>query len=140
MRVLLRWMAVAAWAAVILAAADESFSAESSGGWFRRLFGFDPPYVLHMIIRKLAHVVEYAVLGALALYAARASFTRAAAIAMTVALALAVTDEWRQSLSRTRTGSVWDVLLDLAGAALGAWMLNAFPAALARFSRRRDGA
>ncbi|HEX2121164.1 MAG TPA: VanZ family protein [Thermoanaerobaculia bacterium] len=132
MRVLLRWMAVAAWAAVILAAADESFSAESSGGWFRRLFGFDVPYALHILIRKLAHVVEYAVLGALALYAARASFTRAATIAMTIALAVAAADEWRQSLSPMRTGSAWDVLLDLAGAALGAWLLGAFPAALRR--------
>lgn len=140
MHAALRWTAVVAWSAVILAAANESFSAESSGGWFRALFGFDPPYVLHILIRKLAHVVEYAILGALALYAARASFTRAVTIAMTIALAVAVTDEWRQSLSRTRTGSVWDVLLDLAGAALGAWMLSAFPAALARFSRRRDGA
>ncbi len=140
MRAVLRWMAVAAWSAVILAAADESFSAESSGGWFRALFGVDPPYELHILIRKLAHVVEYAILGALALYAARASFTRTVTIAMTIALAVAVTDEWRQSLSHMRTGSVWDVLLDLGGAALGAYALSVFPAVRARLLRPPDAA
>jgi VanZ family protein len=140
MQTALRWAAVVAWAAVILVAASDSFSAESSGGWLRALFGSDVPYVLHIAIRKLAHVVVYAILGTLTLNAARASLTRAATMVMTIALAVAVTDEWIQSFSPARTGSFRDVLLDLGGAALGAYALSVFPAVRARLLRPPDAA
>jgi VanZ family protein len=45
--------------------------------------------------------------------------------AIAVALFVAVVDETRQSLSAARTGTPWDVLLDVAGAALGIWLLHA---------------
>lgn len=140
MQTALRWTAVVAWAAVILVAASDSFSASNSGGWLRTLFGSDVPYVLHIAIRKLAHVVVYAILGTLTLNAARASLTRAATTVMAIALAVAVTDEWIQSFSPTRTGSFRDVVLDLAGAALGAYTLSVFPAVRARLLRPPDAA
>jgi VanZ family protein len=132
MRSLWRWLPLVAWSAMILMAADDTFSAQQSGGWFRALFGRDLPYVLHVLLRKLAHLVEYALLGALAMWARRSY-----AVALPWALAIALLDEGRQSLSPTRTGSGWDVLLDLAGAAIGATFVPAMRALLS--SRRRAG-
>ena len=120
MKVVWRWLPVVAWSAVILLASDDAFSASNSGAWFRTVFGREVPYVLHVAVRKVAHLVEYGILGALALRAAQ-SWRPALAIAILVA----AIDETRQSFFVTRTGSPGDVLIDVAGAALGIWLLRA---------------
>jgi VanZ like family len=117
MESLKRWLPVVAWSAVILIASGDEFSATQSGGWFRAVFGFDAPYWLHVAIRKLTHLVAYGILGFLAL---RASNTKRAAVI--VALVVAVIDETHQSTLITRTGSPWDVLLDV----IGAWLAVTF--------------
>ncbi|HUP62217.1 MAG TPA: VanZ family protein [Thermoanaerobaculia bacterium] len=125
MNVVLRWLPVVAWSAVILIASDDAFSAANSGAWFRGLFGRDLPHVLHVAIRKLAHVVEYGILGALAFRAARIDFPRRAmAIALAVALLVSMIDEVHQSTIASRTGTGWDVLLDLIGAGIALWFLR----------------
>jgi VanZ family protein len=43
----------------------------------------------------------------------------AAAVAVALATAYGVSDEWHQSLGDTRSGSVYDVVTDFLGAALG---------------------
>jgi VanZ family protein len=111
MRFLGRWLPVILWAAVILAASNGSFSAERSGGWFRSVFGFELPYVIHVMVRKAAHVVEYSILAALAWRARRGYL-----VPLVIALAVAATDETLQSLTSTRTGTPFDVLLDLCAA------------------------
>lgn len=69
----------------------------------------------HGYIRKFAHFAEYAVLGFLACRAfSRARFGYCIAVA--VVAAVAATDEINQSFDPRRTGSIWDVLLDLFGA------------------------
>ena len=79
-------------------------------------------------VRKGAHVVEYAVLAVLARRAWALTdavrgwgltAARLAWLALGLAVACAALDEYRQSFTRSRQGSVWDVLLDAAGAALG---------------------
>ncbi len=106
-----RWLPVVLWAAVILSASNEAFSAERSGGWFRLLFGFDLPYVIHVAIRKAAHVFEYAILAALAWRAHRGYI-----VPISIALAVAATDETLQGLTSTRTGTPADVILDVCAA------------------------
>lgn len=108
------WIPVVLWAAVILIAATDSFSASRTADWLDFIFGGDAPEVANLVVRKLAHVVEYGILGALAWRA-----SGRASIALLIALAVAGTDEFRQSLSAQRTGTPWDVALDLFGAALG---------------------
>jgi VanZ family protein len=70
-------------------------------------------------IRKSAHVVEYAILALLTLRALwlswRESFLLASVFAVGVVAAMAVADEVRQGQSSVRTGSGWDVLLDISG-------------------------
>lgn len=74
----------------------------------------------HGYIRKFAHFAEYAVL---AFFAARAltdssievlrKFWYAASIILV--LVVAILDETNQAFISTRTGSAWDVLIDVAG-------------------------
>jgi VanZ family protein len=75
------------------------------------------------IIRKAAHITEYAILGALLLRAFSTNASgrrwRYAALAIGVAAAFAALDEFHQSFVSTRTGSPSDVLIDICGAVLG---------------------
>lgn len=113
----MRWLAVAGWTAVILLASSDAFSARESGGMLAWLFGdlLSPAAFasLHFALRKLAHLVAYGILGALAF---RASLR--VDVALLIAVAVAVIDEVNQSRIPTRTGSGWDVALDLVGAML----------------------
>lgn len=113
------WIPVVLWAAVILLAATDSFSASRTEDWLDFLFGGEAPEAANFIVRKLAHLVEYAILGALAFRA-----SGRASIALAIALAVAGADEFRQSLSPHRTGTPWDVALDMVGAALGSVIMR----------------
>jgi len=76
---------------------------------------------LNVLVRKSGHLLGFAVLGGLS-HAAVSAWPRprlAAVWAWALATLYAATDEWHQALVPGRTGSVWDVLLDAAGAALG---------------------
>ena len=96
------------------------------------------------LIRKAAHLSEYAVLALLLLRAIRSSRRLApgewswktAGIALLVAAAYAATDEFHQSFVGARTASATDVLIDTLGALLAlelAFLLRkAGPAAAAR--------
>lgn len=73
----------------------------------------------HGIIRKFAHFTEYAILGFLACRAFLASRNWLRnypfAVALLIVIAIAVIDETNQSFNPERTGSMWDVLLDISG-------------------------
>jgi len=74
----------------------------------------------HFITRKLAHFAEYALL---ALLAARAFTTSSYATlrrvwfaaSLLLAIAYSLFDEYHQSLVPSRTGTIWDSLIDSAG-------------------------
>lgn len=114
MRLLKLWLPVILWTVVILWASDDQFSSGHSRGWLSWLIGHEVAYGLNIAIRKLGHIVAYGILGALARRADRRVF-----VALVIALLVASTDEWRQSQTLTRTGTPWDVLLDVAGSWLG---------------------
>lgn len=123
MRLLKQWIPVFLWAGLILSSANDHFSADNSGGWLSRLFG-EVPYVLHVLVRKSAHVVAYAILAALAWRADRRRW-----VVLAVALAVASVDEWLQSRTMNRTGTPWDVVLDMFGAWLAVHTLRRFSGA-----------
>lgn len=122
MRLAALWVPPILWSAVILAASSDLFAAENTGGVLASLLGRVVPEAwlgpIHFGIRKAAHLVEYAILGALAFRAARADLRRPLLVALAIALAVAVADEWRQSRSAMRTGSAGDVAIDMIGAAV----------------------
>lgn len=73
--------------------------------------------LLHGLIRKSAHVIEYGILAALASRAMLASGVepvrrRWIALSFATVLVVASIDEFNQSLDPSRTGSVWDMVLD----------------------------
>lgn len=81
--------------------------------------------VWDLILRKLAHVGEYALLSALLLRALARPWP-----ALAIAVTYAASDELHQHFVRGRTGAPRDVAIDAAGALIG---LIAFP-----YARRRS--
>lgn len=76
--------------------------------------------MVHMVTRKLAHFTEYAILGFLAARAFLSSPRRAISsrwflISLTIIVVYALMDEYHQSFVPTRTGSIYDSLIDIAG-------------------------
>ncbi len=134
------WVAVALWVGVILFASSDSFSEAHTGSWLRFLLqavvgeiSAERFAIVHQIVRKAAHFVEYAVLGCLALRAVRRTWPpwprrRWAAAAFLVGVACASTDELNQRTLPSRTGSIRDVALDLTGAASGVLLTSAVTA------------
>ncbi len=124
------WVLALAWTALVLYASSDAFSAQNTGSILEAvvtfLFGrverrtFD---LLHFVVRKSAHVIEYGILGLVWFRAWRGSrqgFTwKWAWLGMAAVLATAVADEIHQSFVPSRTGSPRDVLLDLSGALVG---------------------
>ena len=73
-----------------------------------------------MITRKLAHLTEYAILGFLAARAFRTSERPAISsrwflISLTIIVVYALADEYHQSFVPTRTGTIYDSLIDIVG-------------------------
>ena len=86
-------------------------------------------------VRKAAHVTEYTILGMLAWRALRKPMLvdlelwhwPQAGIALLMVALYASSDEFHQSFVPSRQASVWDVLLDTTGGALGLlflWILG----------------
>jgi VanZ family protein len=75
---------------------------------------------IHMVTRKLAHFVEYALLGFLAARAFRGSprpglQSRWFLASVVLVVVYALLDEYHQSFVPSRTGTVYDSLIDIAG-------------------------
>jgi VanZ family protein len=77
---------------------------------------------VQLIVRKCAHLTEYAILAVLLYRAFRQSTAhvwRAVAFAFLVAAVSASLDEFHQAFVASRTGSPWDVMIDCCGALVG---------------------
>jgi len=94
------WLPVVAWAGVIFALSSIPGLGTGLGVW-------------DLVLRKLAHVAEYAVLGLLLARAVRT------AAALALGVAYAVTDEVHQAFVAGRQGSPLDVAVDAVGVLLG---------------------
>jgi len=95
------WAPVVLWAAVIFAFSSVPDLGTGLGTW-------------DLVLRKLAHAAEFAVLGALLL---RALAIERAALAL--GIAYAASDELHQHFVAGRLGSPFDVLIDAVGVAIG---------------------
>jgi VanZ family protein len=76
--------------------------------------------MVHFITRKIAHFTEYAILGFLAARAFRTSprpaiSSRWFLISASLIVMFALLDEFHQTFVPTRTGSIYDSLIDIAG-------------------------
>ena len=95
------WLPVAAWAGFIFALSSVPDLGTGLGSW-------------DLVLRKLAHAAEFAVLGALLLRA-----TDRAPFAFALGSLYAVSDELHQVLVPGRMGSPLDVAIDIVGVACG---------------------
>ena len=100
-RVLSAWLPVVAWAGLIFTLSSIPDLGTGLGDW-------------DLLLRKLAHAAEFAVLGVLFLRAVERP-----ALAFLLASAYAVSDEIHQIFVPGRLGSPLDVLIDMAGVAVG---------------------
>jgi VanZ family protein len=97
-----RWGPVVAWAALIFVLSSIPDLGTGLGGW-------------DVVLRKLAHAAEFAILGALLVRALRRP-----GWAVALGIAYAVSDELHQSFVPGRQGSALDVALDSVGVVVGA--------------------
>jgi VanZ family protein len=128
------WLPLLVWMALIFTGSTDSGSAGHTSGFIEPLLHWLLPWLshesigsLHFLIRKCAHITEYAVLGGLALRAIAPSRSvsfaekrwRIAGAALALAALYAASDEYHQSFVPSRGASVDDVLIDICGACLG---------------------
>jgi VanZ family protein len=126
-RFLTRYLPLLVWLAFISFASSDSFSAGNTSRIIAPLilwlFPTTTPETLaavHFITRKLAHFTEYAILGFLAARAFRSSprpamHSRWFLISLTLIVTYALIDEYHQSFVPSRTASIYDSLIDMAG-------------------------
>jgi len=105
-RLLSLWLPVIGWAALIFAFSSVPDLSSGLGLW-------------DLILRKAAHLTEFAILGALLVRA-----TRREVPAFTLGIAYAVSDEIHQSFVAGRVGSPLDVSIDALGLLAGIVLLQ----------------
>ena len=133
------WLPLPIWLSVIFVGSTNLMSAEHTSLfvvpfllWLKPGMSPHTIWVILVVMRKCAHVTEYAVLGLLLWRALRSiPILRAKMLMVFGAVVLgcalfAATDEFHQTFVKSRTPSVRDVLLDIAGAILGLFIGASF--------------
>ena len=126
------WLPLLIWGSVIFVGSTNLMSAGHTSRfvvpfllWLKPGMPPQTIWIILVAVRKCAHVIEYAVLALLLWRALRNTPVLGAKMLVTfgavmLACALfAVSDEFHQTFVKSRTPSVRDVLLDIAGAILG---------------------
>jgi VanZ family protein len=127
------------WIALILFFSGSRGSVDETSGFFRPLIEYFFPSLTpeeiifyYGYVRKFLHFAVYAVLGFLAVRAFSPYFrdrpsVRTVLIALLICFAVAITDEYIQSLDPSRTGTLYDVAIDMAGATVAVitmWLIS----------------
>ena len=125
------WLAALLWLGLIAFESTNALSAAQTGKFLypllHFLLGLDPIRFLawHFILRKTGHVFGYAVLSLLFYRAWKETILVRgdprwsivwARIAFTMTALVASLDEWHQTYLPSRTGTIWDVVLDSSAA------------------------
>lgn len=125
------WMPVIAWMSLIFIASTDLMSAQQTSRfigpflrWIVPNISLETIQAVQFLVRKGAHVTEYAILAALLLraFSAGKRRLRAAHVIIVVGIAgsYAAIDEFHQSFVASRTGAIADVMIDISGAIVGA--------------------
>jgi VanZ family protein len=129
-RLVNRWMPVIGWMLLIFVGSTDVLSAEQTSRFFVPFLHWLDPHMsiamilaIHLALRKLGHVIEYAILAALLWRAVRGTLTSTRTIAIAglvffASVLFAASDEFHQSFVPTRTSSVNDVMIDACGVAI----------------------
>jgi VanZ family protein len=125
------WLPVLVWSGVMLALSGDLGSSDHTGKilhWLLPNLSEDDFNVIHFYLRKgVGHVFDYGILYFVWSRAFRGDLGyrggRAFLWSLGVCLTVALLDEGHQSFLASRTGSLSDVALDLAGSSLAALIL-----------------
>jgi VanZ family protein len=125
------WMPLIVWMTLIFIGSTDVLSAEHTSRFLVPFLRWVDPQIswatlnsIQIVIRKLGHLTEYAILATLIWRALRSaeSWKRSTLILFTVSLVgcavFAGSDEFHQSFVPSRTSSVNDVIIDICGAAI----------------------
>ena len=131
-RFLKYWLLLLIWLGVIFIGSTDLLSAEQTSRfivpillWLKPGMAPETMWSILVILRKCAHVCEYAILALLLWRALRGGSAIRGKMSILFGAALlgcavfAASDEFHQSFIKSRTPSVRDVELDVAGAVLG---------------------
>jgi VanZ family protein len=123
------WLPVIAWMIFIFVGSTDLLSAEHTSRFIGPFLRWIIPDVsnatiasVQLVVRKCAHVTEYAILAAVLFRAFRQGqprIGRVLVLSFFIAAAYAALDEFHQSFVASRTGSPWDVTIDCIGALAG---------------------
>jgi VanZ family protein len=143
------WIPVAAWMLLIFIASGDLMSAEHTSRFLVPLLRWIVPDIspatvalIQLLVRKCAHLTEYAILASLLWRAFHQTGTKswcAAILAFFVAAFYASLDEFHQSFIASRTGSPWDVMIDCVGMILGLTILLLFTQTKTKKSKMPSG-
>jgi hypothetical protein len=111
-RVVSAWLPVVAWAALIFALSSIPDLGTGLGGW-------------DVVLRKSAHTLEYAILGALLARALLGTTRWWTWLAWFAGTAYAASDELHQHFVPGRQASVLDVVIDAVGVVVGVLAVKA---------------
>jgi VanZ family protein len=123
-------MPAIAWMLLMFAGSSDVLSAEHTSRfivpfllWLRPTISPEAIATIHLVLRKLGHVTEYAILAALLWRALRGTFAALSRRTISictfgVAAAFAASDEFHQTFVPSRTATIHDVFIDFAGIAL----------------------
>jgi VanZ family protein len=133
------WLPVLIWLGVIFGGSTSAMSAEHTSRYIVPFLLWVKPGMSSMeiwtnvvVVRKCAHLAEYAVLALLLWRALRSIPTLRAQKLLVFGATLlgctmfAASDEFHQTFVKSRTASVPDVLLDVGGASLGLLIAASF--------------
>jgi VanZ family protein len=147
-----RWALPVIWGVMIFGFSGDMWGASETSRFLvpllQLMFPWASPetiFLLHALVRKLAHVVEYGILAVLWFRAFDTDSSgrgarRAVMRSLLVVIPWAMADEYRQTWTATRSGTLGDVLLDGAGAgaALCLWAMVGRRLTLRRGRRSRS--
>jgi VanZ family protein len=141
-----RYGPLLAWMCFIFIASTNNLSASNTGRILRPLLLWLFPSIseerlvlVHFLVRKLAHFTEYAILGLLAARAFLGSGRRSLRkswllLSLLLVILYALSDEFHQLFVPSRTGSIYDSLIDMSGGTAALLLL-----ALWRKVKKREG-
>jgi len=132
------WAPPIIWMSVIFWFSTDLFSADNTGSLLSNVLSFIYPGAtrelfdsIHFCVRKAGHLTVYAVFALLLFRAFRSGAharwrPRWALSSLLIVFLYALLDEYHQTFTRHRTGSIYDSLIDTSGAATALVLLWLF--------------
>lgn len=127
MKKIVKLLLIVIWLLVIFLFSNQDGSTSTSltNGILEKYLFFVDSDIFFMIIRKMAHITEYFILGILILnFINEFKVDKKIVISILICFILASFDEFHQLFIPDRTGRLLDVFIDMIGASLGILILS----------------